>query len=347
MTIAQTKGAATKDRELLDVIKDQLEDNCHIEHMLSHLGDYYSMAERSKDKKATIGTYTLELKAIDELHVRILGWIAETIRWGYKPSYGTDPEEIGERDKPIVKVEDHVAFVNALFNRVQAGVADRRSAVRIFTTNYDTLLEDALALSRIPYWDGFDGGAVAYRNHRYGDNEPDKHYRAHVVKLHGSIDWRLSDDDRVWRVRDGDLYPTKAERVLIYPQATKYLATQRDPFSAQFDVLRRTLSRTGENVLGTCGYSFGDEHINQEIELAMQRPDNKTTILAFTSAPNDTLKRWQGMTWAKRLYLISESGLFVGKEGPFAVPPTGKTWDWWKFQGVTKILTSGAETYAA
>ncbi len=127
LVIAKDKGAATKDREILDAIKDQLDTTCHIEHMLSHLGDYYSMAERSKDKKAIIGTHTLEMKEIDELHVRVLAWIADTIRWGYKPVKGTDPEEIGERDKPIVKVDDHVAFVSALFNRVQAGVADRRA----------------------------------------------------------------------------------------------------------------------------------------------------------------------------------------------------------------------------
>ena len=103
--------------------------------------------------------------------------------------------------------------------------------------------------------------------------------RAHVIKLHGSIDWHLGEDDRVWRVRDGDLYPKKISRVLIYPQSTKYLATQRDPFAAQFDLLRRSLGTQEENVLAICGYSFGDEHINQEIELALQRPENKTTSL--------------------------------------------------------------------
>jgi hypothetical protein len=92
-----------------------------------------------------------------------------------------------------------------------------------------------------------------------------------VIKLHGSIDWHLGEDDRVWRVRDGDLYPKKISRVLIYPQSTKYLATQRDPFAAQFDLFRRALGAREENVLATCGYSFGDEHINQEIELALQR----------------------------------------------------------------------------
>ena len=233
------------------------------------------------------------------------------------------PEEIGTHENRIVVIDNHSAFVSALFNRSQAGIAERRRAVRLFTTNYDTLLEDALALGGFSYWDGFSGGAVAYRSHRYGDEEPNLRDRAHVIKLHGSIDWHLGEDDRVWRVRDGDLYPKKISRVLIYPQSTKYLATQRDPFAAQFDLFRRSLGAREENVLATCGYSFGDEHINQEIELALQRPENKTTVLAFAPKLNPTLERWRTGPWGKRVYVISEDGLYVGADGPHSPPTAG------------------------
>lgn len=194
-------------------------------------------------------------------------------------------------------------------------------------------------------WDGFSGGAVAFKNYRYGDEEPDKGYRAHLIKLHGSIDWHLGEDDRVWRVRDGDIYPKKTSRVLIYPQSTKYLATQRDPFAAQFDLFRRALASNSENVLATCGYSFGDEHINQEIELAMQHPDNKTTILAFSPNLNETLERWRNLHWSNRLYIISNDGLYVGNATPKFSPKDGGSLDWWKFDGVAKVLNSGAEVY--
>jgi hypothetical protein len=254
-----------------------------------------------------------------ELHEKILTWIAETIRWGYSPANGDKTEQIGTQEKPIVK---------------------------IFTINYDTLFEDALALGCFSYWDGFSGGAVAYRSYHFGDQEPESGFRSHVIKLHGSIDWYLGDDDRVWRVRDGDLYPSTSSRVLIYPQATKYLATQRDPFAAQFDLFRRTLSAGVENVLAICGYSFGDEHINKEIELALQQPGNKTTILAFSKDLNAVLQRWRESSWGKRQYAITEEGLYVGTEGPFFPPDKDKERDWWKFEGVTKILNSGAEACA-
>jgi len=330
-------------KEVLEAVKVVLPDDSHIEHILSHLIDFAAIAERSKTQKAKVGEVSLELVELRDLHAKVLKWISETVRWGFVPKTGDDAEKIGTRENPIVTVNGHTAFVSALFNRNQAGIAERRRAIRLFTINYDTLLEDALALGCFSHWDGFTGGAVAYRSHRYGQDEPDSGYRAHVIKIHGSIDWHLGTDDRVWRVRDGDLYPERLARVLIYPQFTKYLATQRDPFAAQFDLFRRALGSGTENVLAVCGYSFGDEHINQEIELALQRPENKTTILAFSQGLNGVLDRWRAAPWAKRLYVITDSGLFVGSEGPFFPPSAGKKLDWWTFAGVTKILNSGAE----
>ena len=345
-TMAKDKGEPN-DIKVLEFVKNRLSDDSHIEHILSQLGDHRALAERSKDKNVEFDALSLSVDDLDELHQRILTWIAETIRWGYKPAKPEGaPEAIGTPETPIVIIDHHSSFVSALFNRCQAGIAERRRAVRLFTTNYDTLLEDALALGGFSYWDGFSGGAVAYRSHRYGDDEPNLRDRAHLIKLHGSIDWHLGEDNRIWRVRDGDLYPKKVSRVLIYPQSTKYLATQRDPFAAQFDLLRRSLGGREENVLMTCGYSFGDEHINQEIEMTLQRPDNKTTVLAFAQKLNPTLDKWRTETWGKRVYVISEDGLYVGAEGPYSPPVAGCQNDWWTFTGVTKMLVSGAEACA-
>ena len=330
-------------KAVLAAAKAMLPEDSHIEHILTHLIDFAAIAERSKDKKVNFGEVTLELSELRDLHAKVLKWISDIIRWGFAPKTDASAATIGARDNPIVTVEAHLAFVSALFNRSQAGIAERRRAIRLFALNYDTLLEDALALGRFSYWDGFTGGAVAYRSHHYGQAEPVLDYRAHVIKVHGSIDWHLGKDDRVWRVRDGDLYPERLARVLIYPQFTKYLATQRDPFAAQFDLFRRALGSGTENVLAVCGYSFGDEHINQEIEIALHRPENKTTILAFSHGLNGVLAKWRAAPWANRLYIITESGLFVGTDGPFFPPPAGKKHDWWTFAGVTKILNSGAE----
>jgi hypothetical protein len=332
------------DKDLLVAIQKELPKTAHIENILSQLGDYAAIAVRCESDNIKIGDKTFSLTILHESHDRILKSIAEIIRWGYRPKTDDKDEKIGTPEQPLVSVDQHANFVRALLSRGQAGLTERRRPVRLFSTNYDTLLEDALALGCFPYWDGFTGGALAFRSHRYGRPEPETGCRAHVIKLHGSIDWYLGNDNKVWRVRDRDTYPPRSGRILIYPQSTKYLATQRDPFAAQFDLFRRVISEAGENVLAICGYSFGDEHVNQEIELAVGHPDNKTTVLAFSSNIKAILEKWRKSHWGKRLYVLSEAGLYVGAEGPFYVPKESMKLDWWTFQGVTKVLNDGAES---
>ncbi len=340
---AKAQGAAYQ--HVIDTLFDQLPENAHVEHLLSHLGDYAALAERAELKEVTIGATTIKTTALAETHAAVVGWIAEAVRWGYRPALNGMAEEIGAIGKSIVSIDEHQAFIQALFTTAQAGLHDRRGPVRLFTTNYDTLLEDAMALCSVPYWDGFSGGAVAFRTFHFGEAEPANACRAHLIKLHGSSDWHLGEDGRIWRVREGDQYPAKAAKVLIHPQSTKYLATQRDPFAAQFDLLRRTLSTQADNVLAICGYSFGDEHINQEIEFALSAPDNRTTVVAFLAEASgwpECISRWRASAWAKRLYVVTDKGMYVGSTGPFCAVEHDASRDWWTFEGVTKILKDGA-----
>jgi len=339
-------AAASAHKPLLDALLAELPKNTHIEHLLSQLGDYTTLGNRSSSGEVTISGVTYTVAALQAAHIEILKYISDTVRWGYRAASGGNPEVIGSSDRPMVSVQHHVDFVNALIGKRQAGLDSRRPPIRFFTTNYDTLLEDALALGCYSCWDGFSGGAVAFRTHRYGDTEPTTGCRAHVVKLHGSIDWHLGDDGKVWRVRDKDIYPDRVGRVLIYPQATKYIATQRDPFAAQFDIFRRALSNGSDNVLAICGYSFGDDHINQEIEFALSAPTSKTTILAFCGefdAIPSELERWRQSAWGKRVYIMTERGLYVGPVGPLHSRTDGTSLDWWTFDGVTSALQNGAE----
>lgn len=330
-------------KRAIEAICKELEESCHIEHILSHLSDCRAIADRRRDKSISFGTTAFSIEELDSFHSHLLTLVADTIRWGYVESDGSKAGEAGTYKKPIVTIDNQKAFIDAVFNYRQKNVSERRQPIHFYTTNYDTLIEDALALNCIRYWDGFEGGAVGFRSRRYGDKEKVDGFKAHVVKLHGSIDWHLDSDGRVWRVRDNDLYPEKSTRVLIYPQATKYIATQRDPFALQFEQFRHSLGSRTENLFAICGYSFGDDHINQEIQLGMEYPDNKTTVIAFANSMNSILTSWMESSWNKRIYVICEDGIFVGGKGPFVVPASKAKREWWKFHHVTKMLKSGPE----
>lgn len=339
-------AATSPHKPMLDALLGELPADTHIEHLLSHLGDYTTLCNRSSSGQVSIAGVEYKATQLEEAHLEVLTHISETVRWGYRAAESGNPAIVGSHSSPMVSVAHHAAFVKALIGKRQAGLDGRRLPIRFFTTNYDTLIEDALALGCYSYWDGFSGGAVAFRNHRYGDDEPTSGCRAYVIKLHGSIDWHLGDDGKVWRIRDRDLYPGRGRRVLIYPQATKYVATQRDPFSAQFDIFRRALSGGIDNVLAICGYSFGDDHINQEIEFALSAPTSKTTVLAFCGEFEvipQVLDRWRKSSWGKRVYVMTQRGLYAGAVGPLHGRSDGSSLDWWTFGGVTRVLENGAE----
>lgn len=328
--------------EIITPLFDELPENCHIEHVLSHLGDYAALSERSKGKITKINENEIDLASLEDAHNSILESISNVIRCGYVEDENGNTVEEGELSNPIVDINAHLEFVDTLFNHASAGVYERRKTVNIFTTNYDTLLEDALALNKVPYWDGFAGGAVAHRIQRYGDPVPLIGQRANIIKMHGSIDWFLCDKGNVWRVRDNDRYPKVDRRVLIYPQATKYIATQQDPFSTQFDLFRKVLNSANSNVLVVCGYSFGDDHINNEIEFALSKEDNKTVLLAFLECRDGIprcLEKWRASNFGQRVIIASLHGLYIGEKGPFK----RKTEDdyWWTFNGVTSVLKNG------
>ena len=198
LSLAEAEGELTG--QLAAAIKEDLDEDSNIEDILSQLADLAALAARSKSRSTSTGNMEISVEEIETVHERLLDLITETIRWGFRQGLDGNADRAGTRDNPIVRIDEHTAFVNVLFGRSQAGVDKRRGPIDILTTNYDTLIEDSLSLNRIPYWDGFSGGAVAYRSHSYGDTVPDTGVKARVVKLHGSIDWTLSKNEYVQRV---------------------------------------------------------------------------------------------------------------------------------------------------
>lgn len=335
---------------VLDFVVGDCAETSHIEHHLTHFGDLISIAERSRTGGIDIGGQRVSKEKLEEVHQGLIEKIASTVRWGYRAVRKNDAGEIvaeaqeGSQFGSIIDISGHRKFVEAVFGTSRAGLDFVRTPVEFFTTNYDTLLEDALALAGIEFQDGFVGGGVAFWN--IGNYASHIGTRAVVSKLHGSVDWYrpCSGTTNLLRVRYGYTYPGQGGSVMIYPQATKYINTQRDPFAEIFQRFRQRLSHGSDHVLLICGYSFGDEHINAEIATAMSSSRNQLTIIAFNDEPDDelpaTLKEWQSSPWSQRLFVASPKGIYQGAIGPVFATEDGKR-DWWTFDGVATLLASG------
>lgn len=333
---------------LFNAVQVDLPDGAHVEHVLSHLGDFIALAERSKGKTVRMGTDDITLKQLEHAYSSVIREIATTVRYGYRPAAGVDPEQIGKPDAPIVDVDPHVKFVRQLF-KARANL-EPRSQIGFLTTNYDTLLEDALAMEHRTALDGFSGGAIGHWTGENIDPTLQTGNRSHkVLKLHGSVDWFRNLEMGLLRVRYGVKYLADLTGTLIYPQATKYIETQKDPFARIFDCFRRSLYAADNNMLAIVGYSFGDNHINSEIEVALGDRRNKTVVVVFSreiddgtgaTAPCLTLKSWlENESFGPRVYVATDKALYNGLHR--VAPSVGTNLQWWTFAGLTKFLESG------
>jgi len=148
----------------------------------------------------------------------------------------------------------------------------RSNSVEIFTTNYDFLFEEAFERVRSPYFDGFSGGSKPFFDpvSVAGDDLPARW--AKLWKMHGSLGWAL-EDGAVVRGHGREA----AE--LVYPDHLKYDLTQKQPYSALFERLKRFLL-TPDSLLLTIGFSFRDAHICAVLDESLAMNAN-TAVLAF------------------------------------------------------------------
>lgn len=149
----------------------------------------------------------------------------------------------------------------------------RTAPLEIFTTNYDVLFERAFESSRVPIFDGFVGTHHPFFFPECLEDEDllPKPRWVRLWKLHGSVSWRLKEVascQRVIRSNPG------VSGELILPSQRKYDESRKQPYVAYMDRLSRIL-KSDYSLLITCGYSFGDDHINAIIYSSL---DNKPTV---------------------------------------------------------------------
>lgn len=333
---------------VIEGLRTDIGDSANIENILDHLADHLSMARRSASRSAPVtvlapgGEVQSERFSYEELEyvrTRILQVIRDTLRWGYVHDDNPEAVRAGSADSPILRIDHHETFIDVLFTVLRAGRELRVQPIEFFTTNYDTLIEDALALKGIAYRDGFSGGAIAYWDSpaNAAAAAPEDGSLASVTKVHGSIDWARVGE-RVVRRRIADPYPNGGSDLLIYPQALKYDLAQRQPFDTLFQRFRTSLNRPVPQVLLVCGYGFGDDHVDQEIELALKRADSQLTLVAFCKKREGKPAEWQAKPHGERVYMITEDGIWRGDDGPHLPPPAEASHNWWSFTGMTAFL---------
>lgn len=144
------------------------------------------------------------------------------------------------------------------------GQAERNYPIEIFTTNYDFLFELGLEQKEIPYYDGFCGSLRPFFNPESVEDFGYLSKQTKLWKIHGSLGWHFDKDtEKILRVNPDD------DDILIYPSSLKYKDSKKQPYESLLDRLSNFLKKD-DTILITCGYSWGDEHINSRLISALK-----------------------------------------------------------------------------
>lgn len=202
-----------------------------------------------------------------------------------------------------------------------ASSAARSAPVELFTTNYDLLFEQALERVGVPYFDGFVGSHRPFFDATALDRDELPTRWLRLWKLHGSINWRRGSDGGVYRTFPGaDASPT-----LIHPSHLKYDESRKMPYLAMIDRFRSFLRKRRATLI-LCGYSFGDEHLQ---DVLLQELEGNPTAAAFALMHGTLDRHPSAIALAERrpnLTVIAEDAAVVGTQrGAWTMADEGKS----------------------
>lgn len=139
------------------------------------------------------------------------------------------------------------------------GQADRKFPIEIFTTNYDYLLELGLETHDIPYFDGFIGSFEPFFIPIFVEDLTFLPNVTKLWKIHGSLGWDIDAASKkiIRKYQD-------ESKIIVFPSLQKYDESKKQPYVSYLDRLSKFIKQD-DSVLFVCGYSLGDQHINDVI----------------------------------------------------------------------------------
>jgi hypothetical protein len=201
---------------------------------------------------------------------------------------------------PVKEKQDALEQTKTFIKRILSRPVNLRRT-NLFTTNYDLAFEKSMDGLGVIYVDGFIGGLKKYF-HPEAFNF-DFYYPSsttegkvsrlervlHFYKLHGSLNWVVSDDNSFMNVyniekKESEIIEYK-QNLIIYPTPMKENDTLGYPYSELFRRFANTIQQP-QSVLLTYGYSFGDPHINRIIFEALSIPSFQLIIISHSWSDN-------------------------------------------------------------
>ena len=162
--------------------------------------------------------------------------------------------------------------------------------VQLFTTNYDTLFEQAAQEGGYAVIDGFsftfprtfsgryfDYDIVQRERTRLKDEESFVSKVFHLYKMHGSLTWERTEQGRIQQVNSTE------SPLIVYPASDKYESSYEQPYFEMMSRFQQAL-RKENTLLIVLGFGFRDKHIqNVILEAVNQNPSFQLVIVNYNA----------------------------------------------------------------
>ncbi len=195
-------------------------------------------------------------------------------------------KKISETCKLVLsETAPHKEFLNKITARKPS-----EPRIKLFTTNYDTLFEQAANEAGFIIIDGFSYTQPRRFSGRYFDIDIVNREKTrikqeesflskvfHLYKLHGSVNWTKENNTILLKEN-----PTNP--LIIYPASEKYESSYEQPY---FEMMSRFQSslRQENTLLIVIGFGFKDKHIqNVIIEAVEQNPSFQLVIINYSNS---------------------------------------------------------------
>lgn len=218
------------------------------------------------------------------IYEKINGQLMNSSFFDALPLKETLEKKIAEACKLKLDISNapHKDFLNKISARKPSD-----SRVQLFTTNYDTLFEQAANNAGFVIIDGFSFTQPREFSGRFFDYDIVnrektrlKHEESfitkvfHLCKLHGSLDW----------TKEGNRIIQQANPInplIIYPANEKYESSYEQPYFEMMSRFQQAL-RKENTLLIVVGFGFQDKHIqNVIIEAVEQNPSFQLLIVNY------------------------------------------------------------------
>jgi len=170
----------------------------------------------------------------------------------------------------------HELPAHSEFLRRAARRSNRKSRMKLFTTNYDRCFEEAGRQGRYVVIDGFSQTMpptfdavhftydIVWRD-RANDTQDFIPNVFHLYKLHGSLDWERNEENGEIRKLAGK----PKQPLLIYPRNSKYELAFEQPYLEMIAALQAALREPNTGLL-VVGFGFNDNHLAEPILSAIR-----------------------------------------------------------------------------